>query len=195
MKKKPSTLKNMVIALTLVGCGAALSVGLVNTITEEPIAQARQARLEAAIRTVLPDFDHLEEPRIQEIEADGRKGNLMFYRAYKNDRYVGTAIATFTNRGFKGLIQLMVGFLPDGTINNIDVVRHRETPGLGDRIELRFPWPRQFQGMHPDNVNLRLRQDGGDIDAITAATITARAYLEAVRLAFDNFTIENQNYE
>ncbi|MCL2416509.1 MAG: RnfABCDGE type electron transport complex subunit G [Bacteroidales bacterium] len=187
MKKKPSTLKNMLLALTLIAGAAALSVGLVVAVTEEPIALARQARLEAAIRTVLPEFDHLEEPKTQEVAG----GELVFYRAYYNDEYVGTAIATFSTTGFKGLIQLMVGLLPDGTIHNIDVIRHRETPGLGDRIELRFPWPRQFQGMHPNNVNLRVRQDGGDIDAITAATITARAYLEAVRLAFDNFTIEN----
>ncbi|MCL2413196.1 MAG: RnfABCDGE type electron transport complex subunit G [Bacteroidales bacterium] len=189
MKKKPSTLKNMVLSLLVIAAGVALSVGFVNAVTEEPIAQARHARLVAAIETVLPEFDHLNEP--DTLAVDG--GNLVFFRAYYNDEFVGTAISTFTNRGFKGLIQLMAGFLPDGTIYNIDVVRHRETPGLGDRIELRFPWPHQFQGVHPNNVNLRLRQDGGEIDAITAATITARAYLEAVRLAFDNLTLEHND--
>jgi len=175
----------MVLALSLIAGAAAMSVGLVVSITEEPIALGRQARLEAAIRTVLPEFNYLKEPVTYTVDG----GDLVFYRAYYDEEFIGTAIATFSNRGFKGLIQLMVGFRPDGTIHNIDVIRHRETPGLGDRIELRFPWPHQFQGVHPNTVNLRVRQDGGDIDAITAATITARAYLEAVRLAFDNIDV------
>ena len=189
MKKKPSTLKNMVISLTLIAGAAALSVGIVSDVTREPIERAREAKLQAAIKVVLPEFDWLDT--IVETKAvDG--GTLMFYRAYNNEEFVGTAVATFSNRGFSGQIRLLVGLLPDGTIHNIDVLGHAETPGLGDKIEHRkSTWPQQFQGKHPAKANLRVRQDGGDIDAITAATITARAYLEAVQRAFDNLEIEN----
>ncbi|MCL2682068.1 MAG: RnfABCDGE type electron transport complex subunit G [Bacteroidales bacterium] len=182
MKKKPSTLKNMVVSLTLIAGAAALSVGIADVVTAEPIALAKQARLEAAIRVVLPEFDRLEEP--DTITVDG--GELIFYMAYNNDEFVGTAIATFSNRGFSGQIRLMAGFLPDGTIYNIDVLRHSETPGLGDKIEHRkSTWPQQFRGQNPATFNLRVRKDGGDVDAITAATITARAYTDAVQRAFD----------
>jgi len=189
MKKKPSTLKNMLLSLTLIAGAAALSVGVVSDITREPIEQAREAKLQAAIRVVLPEFDWLDT--IVETKAvDG--GILTFYRAYNNDEFVGTAVATFTNRGFSGEIRLLVGLLPDGTIHNIDVLGHAETPGLGDKIEHRkSTWPQQFQGKHPARFNLRVKQDGGDVDGITAATITARAYADAVQRAFDNLNFES----
>jgi electron transport complex protein RnfG len=176
----------MLLSLTLIAGAAALSVGVVSAITEEPIRLAQQAKLEAAIRVVLPEFYRLEEePEVREVDG----GILTFYRAFnENDELVGTAIATFSNRGFSGQIRLMVGLLPDGTIHNIDVLAHSETPGLGDKIEHRkSTWPQQFQGQNPATFDLRVRKDGGDVDAITAATITARAYGDAVQRAFDEF--------
>jgi electron transport complex protein RnfG len=183
MKKKPSTLKNMVLSLTLIAGAAALSVGAAYTITKEPIRLSQIARLEAAIKMVLPHFERLEEAEIREVDG----GELTFYRAFdENDELVGTAIATFSNRGFSGQIRLMVGLLPDGTIHNIEVLGHSETPGLGDKIEHRkSTWPQQFQGQNPATFDLRVRKDGGDVDAITAATISARAYSDAVQRAFN----------
>jgi electron transport complex protein RnfG len=182
MKKKPSTLKNMVISLVLIAAAAALSLGIVDIATAEPIALAKQAKLEAAIKMVLPEFDRLDEPEIKEVDD----GKLVFFRAYKNDELVGTAIETFTHKGFSGEILLIVGFLPDGTIYNIDVLGHSETPGLGDKIEhKKSTWPKQFQGKNPATFDLRVKKDGGHVDAITAATITARAYGDAVQRAFN----------
>ena len=183
MKKKPSTLKNMIVSLTLIAGAAALALTVVSVVTAEPIAAARQAKLEAAIEVVLPEFYRLDEPEVREVDG----GTLTFYRAFdENDELVGTAIATFSNRGFSGEIRLMAGFLPDGTIHNIDVLGHAETPGLGDKIEHRkSTWPQQFQGQNPATFDLRVKKDGGDVDAITAATITSRAYGDAVQRAFD----------
>lgn len=174
----------MIISLSLIAAFAALGISVVSDVTAEPIAAARQAKLEAAIKVVLPKFYRLDEP--ETINVDG--GELTFFRAFdENDELVGTAIATFSNRGFSGLIQLMAGFLPDGTIYNVDVLGHSETPGLGDKIEHRkSTWPQQFQGINPATFDLRVKNDGGQIDAITAATITARAYSDAVQRAFDN---------
>jgi electron transport complex protein RnfG len=189
MKKKPSTLKNMVISLTLIAGVAALCLALVNKITETPIALAKQAKLKSAIEVVLPEFDRLDEPETKEVDG----GILTFYRAYKNNEPVGTAVATFSNRGFSGEIRLMVGFLPDGTIHNIDVLGHSETPGLGDKIEHRkSTWAQQFQGINPATFDIRVKKDGGHIDAITAATITARAYSDAVQRAFDQLKMKNE---
>jgi electron transport complex protein RnfG len=188
MKKKPSTLKNMVISLTLIAGAAALCLALVDKITEVPIALAKQAKLKSAIEVVLPEFDRLDEPENREVDG----GILTFYRAYKSDELVGTAVATFSNRGFSGEIRLMVGFLPDGTIHNIDVLEHSETPGLGDKIEhKKSTWAQQFQGKHPATFKLAVKKDHGDVDAITAATITARAYCDAVQRAFNELKIEN----
>jgi electron transport complex protein RnfG len=188
MKKRPSTLKNMIISLTIISGIAALGISVVSDVTAEPIAQARQAKLEAAINMVLPEFYRLDTAVNREVDG----GILTFYRAYdENDELVGTAVATFTKRGFSGLIQLMAGFLPDGTIYNIDVLGHSETPGLGDKIEHRkSTWAQQFQGVNPATFDIRVKNDGGQIDAITAATITARAYSDAVQRAFDNLKTE-----
>lgn len=80
----------------------------------------------------------------------------------------------------------MVGFLPDGTIHNTAVLEHKETPGLGDKMDIRkAPWSEQFRGKNPAEYRLQVRKDGGDVDAITAATISSRAFCDAVQRAYD----------
>jgi electron transport complex protein RnfG len=99
---------------------------------------------------------------------------------------VGTAVETFTSQGFSGDFKLMVGFTPDGTIIDVAVISHAETPGLGDKMEQdKSDFSEQFEGKDPDTFELSVRKDGGDVDAITAATITSRAYCDAVQRAYD----------
>jgi Na+-translocating ferredoxin:NAD+ oxidoreductase subunit G len=106
----------------------------------------------------------------------------------KDGELVGTAVETFTHRGFSGTIKLMVGLLPDGTINGIEVLEHKETPGLGDKMESgKSDFSVQFEGGTLRTFRLRVRQDGGDVDAITATTISSRAYCEAVQRAWDTY--------
>ena len=82
----------------------------------------------------------------------------------------------------------MVGLLPDGSINNISVLEHKETPGLGDKMQKsKSTWSDQFNGKNPANYKLKVTKDGGDVDAITAATISSRAYCDAVQRAYDTF--------
>ena len=79
----------------------------------------------------------------------------------------------------------MVGFLPDGTIRNISVLEHAETPGLGDKMEKKkSSWSEQFNGKNPESYKLQVTKDGGSVDAITAATISSRAYADAVDRAY-----------
>lgn len=187
MAKKESTFFNMVLTLFLVTGIAALALAGVKLATNDAIAAAKKAKLEAALGNVLPEFDN-------DIEADKKevmmteKDKLVFYIAKKGDEHVGTAVETYTNNGFSGKFRIMVGFKPDGTIINTAVLEHAETPGLGDKMDASIgKFPFQFMEKHPDSYNLNVTKDGGDVDAITAATITSRAFCEAVQLAYDEF--------
>ncbi len=184
MAKRESTFTNMVMALLVITLIASASLGLIYELTKEPIEAARTARKNNAIRAVVPDFNN--DPSQEEYRIEVPGGELVFYPAKKDDELVGTAIETFTTRGFSGEIRLMVGLLPDGTIHGIEVLEHRETPGLGDKMESdKSDFSAQFEGENPETFQLRLRQDGGDVDGITATTISSRAYVEAVRLAWN----------
>lgn len=175
----------MVITLLSVTGIAALSLGGVYNLTKEPIALARQAKLQKAIGEVLPAFESIEEYAL--MPATG-PDSLIFYVAKQNDSIVGTAVRTYTDNGFSGRFTIMVGFLPDGTIHNTAVLEHKETPGLGDKMDIRkAPWSAQFRGKNPADYRLVVTKDGGDVDAITAATISSRAFCDAAQRAYDTY--------
>lgn len=181
--KTESTFLNMVITLFVVTAVAGLALGSVYNLTKEPIAIAKQKKLTKAITAVLPEFDSIQEKLVQ--EANG-PDSLAFYFATKDGVAIGTAVSTYTMKGFSGLIELMVGFLPDGSIHNISVVYHAETPGLGTKMaEPKFK--DQFMGVNPAEFDLKVTKDKGEVDAITAATISSRAFSDAVQRAYDAF--------
>lgn len=177
-----STLLNMVMVLTLVTFVASTAVGYVYQLTKDPIAAAISAKTTSAIANVLPSFDTLDEPRT--VEVDG--SNVKIYEAKSSGQIVGYAVETFTKSGFGGEIKLMVGFDAAKKINNIAVISHNETPGLGDKIlPAKSNFGVQFQGEDPASFKLSVTKDGGDVDAITASTITSRAYCDAVQRAYN----------
>jgi len=183
--KKESTFFNMVLTLFLVAAIAALALGAVYEVTKGPIAIAKQKKLEAAIKTVLPDFDTIVTERVAVADGD----SLTFYYARKSGQPVGVAIKTYTNNGFSGKIELMVGFLDDGTISNTAVLSHKETPGLGDKMDIKkSDFPLQFMEKNPADFKLSVTKDGGDVDAITAATISSRAFCDAVQRAYETYS-------
>lgn len=182
MAKVESNFKNMTITLLVITLVASASLGLVFESTKDPIAKAKMAKENSAIEAVVPEFNNIPYEEKFTIEVDG--GELIFYPAKKDGALVGTAVKTFSKNGFSGLIELMVGFLPDGSINKIAVVAHKETPGLGDKIEpKKSNFSVQFEGKNPESFKLKVIKDGGDVDAITASTITSRAYCDAVERA------------
>ncbi len=184
MAKRESTFLNMVMALMVITFIASASLGFIYELTKEPIELARAEKKNDAIRSVVPDFNN--DPSNEEYRIEVSGGELVFYPAKKDGDLVGTAVETFTNRGFSGTIKLMVGLLPDGSINGIEVLEHMETPGLGDKMESsKSDFSLQFEGVNPETFRLRIRQDGGDVDGITATTISSRAYCEAVQLAWN----------
>lgn len=192
MAKKESTFINMVATLFFVTFSASAAVGYVYEITKEPKAAADLAKKINAIKKVVPEFTN--NPIEEEYTIAADEGVLTCYSAKKNDELVGTAIETFTNQGFTGTIKLIVGLLPDGTIHDIVVLEHKETPGLGDKIDKKkSDFSKQFKGKNPSKFKLSVTKDDGDVDAITAATISSRAYCDAVQRVYESYQKEAGN--
>ncbi len=186
MAKRESTFKNMLITLFGVTLLSAGLLGTVYALTKEPIRLAELKKKNEAIQVVVPGFDNEPSQEVQKLFVDG--DTLYFYTARKGGEILGTAVETFTNKGFSGKFKLMVGFKSDGTIIDIAVISHSETPGLGNKMEKgKSDFSVQFLGKDPATFKLAVKKDRGDVDAITASTITSRAYCDAVQRAFDAF--------
>ena len=185
MAKKESSFINMVLTLFIVTGVAALALGGIYNLTKEPIAIAKRLKVVRAIDEVVPGFDTITEE--YKVLPEGGRDSLTFFVTKKTDgELVGTAVKTYTDEGFSGRIWIMVGFNPEGVINNTAVLEHKETPGLGDKMSIKkADWSEQFRGQDPSGFKLSVTKDGGDVDAITAATITSRAFCDAVKRAVD----------
>ncbi|MFP4487730.1 MAG: RnfABCDGE type electron transport complex subunit G [Bacteroidales bacterium] len=192
MAKKESNLKNMIVALFAITLVASAALGGIYELTKEPIEAAKLEKKNNAIRQVIPDFDNTPTSEIYKEPVNG--DTIYFYPGRMGNELVGTAVETFTNMGFSGEIKVMVGFLPDGTINDVAVLEHEETPGLGDKMERRkSDWSLQFQGKDPESFRIAVKNDGGDVDAITASTISSRAFCDAVERAYDTYISKVDN--
>ena len=180
-----SSLKNMVLVLFCITLISSACVGLVNMITIDPIAKAKEAAVKAALAQVLPEFDATEK---SEHTADELL--IVAHKATKDGEVVGYAIESQTKNGFSGLVRLMVGFDTKGTILNVNVLEQAETPGLGAKMtEEGNPLLASIQGKEAPKTKLLVKKDGGDVDALTAATISSRAYTEAVARAYSVFKV------
>ena len=184
MAAKKDTLFNMFVALFVICVVAGGVLGLVYNATKDPIAAAETAKRTEAIKNVLPEFNELKETKVKSAMEDI---DIPFYLAYNADStFIGAAVETFTNKGFSGNVSLMVGILADGTINNISVLQHAETPGLGSKMT-EPSFKDQFNNKNAASFNFKVKKDGGDVDAITAATISSRAFCDAVNRALSTF--------
>ena len=180
MAKKQSTLINMLIALFVITAISGGLLGLVYGMTKDTIAEVDAKKNAQAIADVLGTD---ENSKLDTITIDG----LLYNLAYDaQDNFLGAAVKTYSNAGFNGRIELMVGILADGTINAVSVLQQSETPGLGANM-VNPKFKDQFKGKNPASYNLTVSKDGGDVDAITAATISSRAFTGAVKLACDSF--------
>ena len=192
MAKKESTFLSMVATLFVVTLVAAGLLGSVFALTKEPIRLAELKKKNEAIQVVVPGFDNEPSQEVERIFMDG--DSLYLYTARLGEEILGTAVETFTNIGFSGEFKLMVGFAQDGSIIDIAVIKHAETPGLGDKMEKgKSDFSVQFMGKHPDSFKLAVKKDRGDVDAITASTITSRAYCDAVIRAHGAFMQSQKN--
>ena len=185
-KKKESTLINMLVALFVITAVSGGVLGLVYGFTKDAIAEVDQKKNEAAIQAVLPlegEITYQADTLVYNYEGVETlfPCNLAFDA---NGNFKGAAIKT-SEGGFGGKIDMMVGFLADGTIKGTSVLSHAETPGLGANMTGKFK--DQFVDKNPASYKLTVTKDGGDVDAITAATITSRAFSKAVNKAYQAF--------
>jgi electron transport complex protein RnfG len=190
MAKLESSLRNMFLSLTLITLGAAALLAGGYVLTREPIENADRAKKENAIKEVLPDKS-AEVGQAMAVRLDGESEAFMVYPATKDGKFVGAAVQTFSNQGYGGRIDVMVGFDAQGAVSNYAILASAETPGLGAKVTHWFKNPGKpsadITGKNPATTRLEVKKDGGDIDAITASTITSRAFLESVRKAHDAY--------
>ncbi len=192
MAKKESTFVNMVSVLFIVSFISSAALGVVYELTKEPIKMVDINKKNNAIQSVVPEFNNIPSNEYFKVPSD--LDSLTFYPARKDSMLVGTAVETYTLKGFSGLIRLMIGFAPDGTILHIAVLEHKETPGLGDKIDKsKSDFSLQFEGKNPSVFKLAVKKDRGDVDAITASTISSRAFCDAVTRAYNTFMKVNKN--
>ncbi len=173
----------MALALTGFSVVAGGLLGWVNDITTEPIAQANAKTLSDAIAVVVPEFDNNPAEAPEEVDLDGVIYKV--YKATKGGEFVGAAVES-SSMGFGGEIKVLVGFDTEGNIKDYSLLAHAETPGLGSKAADWFKKGAKgdITGKNPGQAPLTVSKDGGEIDAITASTITSRAFLRAINNAY-----------
>lgn len=180
----------MFLSLTIICVVAGAILAGVNMYTTGPIAATKAAALETAIKEVTPAFDNKPtEDAYMAVTTDG--DSLKIYPATKDGKFVGAAVESNTKNGFSGEIKVIVGFDAEGKLFNYSVLQHAETPGLGSKMQEWFSMDKNKQsvlGRQLADGALKVAKDGGDVDAITAATITSRAFLNAVNRAYSAFS-------
>ncbi len=178
----------LALAAAAIVCVAALS--LVDQQTAPRINEQQLAAKLAILSEVLPGITAAESLLHDCLQVTneallGRSGPQALYRLRTNGQLSAYIVETTAPDGYSGNIDLIVALTPDGTILGSRVLKHQETPGLGDKIEARrSPWILNFSGktLTADNASRwAVRKDGGDFDQFTGATITPRAVINAVR--------------
>lgn len=193
----------LVLSMGIISCVAAALLAWVFLITEAPIKSAMQQKTNTALQQVLPAFDN--QPAKETAQTNG----VIFYIARKDNVIVGFAGETVSSKGYGGDITVLAGIRPDGTLTTVMVTKQTETPGLGTVVtdrkrektlsgilagkkETGLPPNRildQFTGMKASagQTPWAVKKDGGDLDAVTGATITSRAVSEAAFTIAETF--------
>ena len=194
----------MLLVLTGVTAISVALLAYVNELTKGPIAEANAKTLNEALKKVLPEFTNNPVAESDTIfsEKDGKKiVDFIVYPAKNGEELVGTAVEA-KSMGFGGELKVLVGFNAEGKIYNYSLLAHTETPGLGSKADKWFgaydpakgekavsheESTKSILGMNPGEAPLTVSKDGGAVDAITASTITSRAFLNAVNAAYQAY--------
>ena len=180
----------MVLALTGVAVIMGGILAYVNHLTEGPINAQKAKALADGIKTVMC-VDNLTVNQTDTVQTKGPKGKDVTFIIYQTQdaqgKDLGAAVETIAN-GFGGELKLLVGFAPDGKILGYTLLEHAETPGLGAKADKWFQKGEKGDiiGKSPAEP-LTVSKDGGQVDAITASTITSRAFLFAVNSAYNAY--------
>jgi electron transport complex protein RnfG len=175
----------MVVVLTAFALGAGLLLAWTDRITRKPIEYERKQETLGALKRVLPACDN-------DVEADARKvsdagQDRLFYVARRQGAFVGAAFKVQAD-GYGGPVETLVGLLPDGTVNAIEILQaDKETPGLGNKVR-DAGFLGQIKGRSATDTRwAAVRKDGGEIQAITGATISSRAVAQSVKAGMDAY--------
>lgn len=193
MSKKESSFLGMLMSLLIITLVSGLSLGYVNDLTVGPKAKAKLEKKVNALKLVLPAFDNNPVEDVILVKSEKVADSVEIYPAYLNNQFVGAAIIGSTDKGFSGLIKIMIGFKPSGEIENVVVLEQKETPGLGTKIK-DDSFLKQFKNINMSTFNLKVKKDGGEVDALTGATITTRAFCDAAKMAYDAFIKNNSSF-
>ena len=183
----------MLISLTAISCVAAALLAFIFQLTAEPIATSQMNNLLEGISTVCPPYDN--NPYEEAITVEMNGGVIKIYPARQGGTLQGAAVESFTNSGFGGTIRILVGISEENKLVDYTVLQHAETPGLGDKMQEWFRVEGTAQDVRGRDLTtpLTVSKDGGEVDAITAATISSRAFLEAVNSAFAAYSEAKSN--
>ncbi len=188
MKKLSSTLPNMIVVLVVVALITGGTLAYVHKITEEPIARQNVESLATDIQQVMggQKLTVLGDVKLTKNIA-GKDYQFVVHKVKSTDGVMTGCAVESSVMGFGGNLSVLVGFDDKGNITGYAIRQSSETPGLGQKADTWFQKGEKGSvvGLNPDKCNFTVSKDGGDIDAITASTITSRAFLNAVRQAHD----------
>lgn len=186
MKKLKSSLTNMVVVLVACALVTGGLLAYVNHVTEGPIALQSEKTLADGIKAVMGggSLRVTSNDTIRQ-EMGGKTFLFVVHKTAQDGKEIGAAVES-TTQGFGGDLKVLVGFDPQGTILGYTILSSSETPGLGAKAGQWFQKDGKGNiiGKSPAKGDLAVSKDGGDVDAITASTITSRAFLKAVNQAY-----------
>ena len=193
MKKLESSLLNMVLVLTGVAVIMGAILAWVNSVTSGPIEEQKEKALADGIKAVMTcnDLTVTNTETVKQTDNKGKELTFVIYHIQDaNQKDLGAAVESTTD-GFGGKLRVLVGFNPEGTILGYTLLEHAETPGLGAKADNWFQAEGKGSiiGKTPSEP-LVVSKDGGQIDAITASTITSRAFLMAVNNAYNAYKVK-----
>ncbi len=185
MKKKKNNLWTILSAMVITAFLSAVLLTFVHNITEKPIKAAQERLIAESIKKVAAgEFDN--DPFAESLIIHNGRDQLVLYPARKNGYVTSVIVKSFSNKGFGGRMDVLVSFLLDGTINGYNVFNHKETPGLGSKVNDKH-FKDGIIGLNPRRKSFSVKQDGGNIDAVTGATISSRAVVDAIQKAYDGY--------
>lgn len=200
MEKLKPTLKNMTLVLVGVAVVVGFILAYVNHVTEGPIAEKAKATLAQGIKDVMKvDGIQVTKEDTVKTNVDGKELTYIVHETSdKSGKPVGAAVES-TTTGFGGDLKVLVGFDHDGKITGYTILESSETPGLGAKAEKWFQSAADggkggkscVIGLSPKDGELKVSKDGGQVDAITASTITSRAFLKAINEAYAAYCKQN----
>ncbi len=187
----------LIIVLTLFCLIAAAALAKVNDITKGPIAEQERLKTVTALKAVLPAFNNDIDKDAKDVvvgqDKKGRDIRIKFYTGKMNETPVGKAFQVIAADGYAGDISILMGVRPDGKVSGIEIISHKETPGLGNKIQ-KEEWKGQFKGRSiDDGPRFAVKKDGGEIDQFSGATISPRAVVNAVKRGLEIYNREYGN--